>query len=57
MFEVEVLKNGRYGVIEVSTGKRVGFSFRKVLYAHEEWGNWHSAFSFCARLEASLTSN
>jgi hypothetical protein len=57
MFEVEVLENGRYGVIEISTGKRVGFSFRKVLYAHEEWGNWHSAFSFCARLEASLTSN
>lgn len=55
-FEVIDLPNGKYGVMDLSNGKRVGFSYQcPPLYHEEEWGNPYAACGFCQSLYVKQT--
>lgn len=50
-FVVIDLPNGKYGVVDVTNGKRVGFCYSNPpLYRDDEWGNLYSARGFCQKL-------
>ena len=54
-FQVIVLANGRYGVVDTQVDRRVGFSYSNPpMYKDEEWGNYYAARGFAQKLEVKV---